>query len=251
MVAQSVAAEAGGQRHDGSVLLAGPADVADLAAFVGRVVRLDPAALLRLRSAAGSVTAYVWLPFGVLVSRSAPASGGPADVTVAAADMLAVVERVGDSGAVPLPAARDSAWRGAIPPGAGWHRVDDVPADVVRRLVRAGAETLRSVGPRGAATAGEALLDHDSLTVSGGGRTVVLPLRVLSAAWRMGFLGPGPAGRPGAGSASDERDHATGPAPAVPADSVVVSWVGGWVRLAAPYGSAYRQLTRGLSVSPS
>jgi hypothetical protein len=60
---------------------------------------------------------------------------------------------------------------------------------VVRQLVRAGGQTLRAAGPT-APAGGEGLLDHAALTVTGAGRTVVLPLRVLSAAWKMGFLGP-------------------------------------------------------------
>jgi hypothetical protein len=206
-----------------------PADAADLAAFLSRVVRLDPAALVRLRAGGGATTAYVRLPFGVLVSRSASVPEAPADVTVGAAALLAVVEAAAADTVAVLPNRQDAAWRGQLPPVAGWQQLDRVPVDVVARLVRAGAATLRSMGARGTA-AGESLLDHEALTVAGAGRTVALPLRVLSAVWRMGFLG----------------DRAVGS----PEETVVVSATGNWVRLAAPYGSAYHQVTPALLVRP-
>ena len=205
------------------------ADAGDLAAFLSRGVRLDPAILVRLRTGDRRLTAYLRLPFGVLVSRSAGAEAAPRDVTVAAADLLAAMDRVAAGDPVALPPSKDTAWRGALPPAAGWQRLDTVPAAVVREIVRAGGEALRAAGPAGGG-AGEALLYQDALTVTGAGRTVALPLRVLSAAWRMGFLGP-EAGRapqaaaPGSGTVQ----------------IVLISAVGGWARLAAPYGSAYHR----------
>ena len=80
-------------------------------------------------------------------------------------------------------------WRAALPPVDGWVRLDSVPGDVVLKLVRAGRDALRAVPAGAAAAAGESLLDHESLTVSGAGRTAVLPLRVLGSLTRMGFLG--------------------------------------------------------------
>jgi hypothetical protein len=212
-----------------------PAEGADLAAFLGRVVRLDAAALVRLRGGPGALTGYVSLPFGVMVSRSAHTREAPPDVTVGAAALLATLDATGGDSVVRLPDSQDAAWRGQLPPAAGWERLDTVPAAVVTRLVRAGVEALRSAGPGGVAgRGGEALLDHEALTVSGAGRTVALPLRVLSAAWRMGFLGD-----EGAGSADD---------PDRPERLVGVSTSGRWARLAAPYGSAYHQVTPALLV---
>lgn len=217
---------------DGWLRLAGPADAGDLAAFLGRMARLDPAALVRLRAVggAGAVTAYARLPFGVLVSRSARAEEAPPDATVGAAALLAVVEVIGADRLVALPSRQDTAWRGQLPPAGGWQQLDRVPVDVVARLVRAGAATLKAIGGQGNAGLSESLLDHEALTVTGADRTAVLPLRVLSAAWRMGFLGDiAPGGTDG---------------------TVVVSASGNWVRLAAPFGSAYHQTSKGLFVSP-
>jgi hypothetical protein len=214
----------------GGIRFGGPAETADLAAFLSRAVRLDQAALVRLRAGADAATAYVRLPFGVLVSRSARMEEAPDDVTVGAAALLAAVEAAGEDASAVLPARQDAAWRGQLPPVAGWQQLDRVPVQVVAGLVRAGAATLKSMGAREAAGLSESLLDHEALTVAGAGRTVVLPLRVLSAAWRMGFLG--------------DNAHA------VADEAVVVSATGSWARLAAPFGSAYHQVTQGLLVRP-
>ena len=219
-----------------------PADAGDAAAFLGRVVALDLEAVVRLRGADGRVTAYARLPFGVLVSRTVAGDVEPADVTVGAADLLAGLDRArpGSAGDPPAgwtggavvawPARRDVEWRAALPSASGWERLDAVPGDVVRALVRAGGEALRAVPAGAAASAGESLLDHESLTVSGAGRTAAVPLRTLTALTRMGFLGDGAAGQPGA-------------------DVVAVSAAGGWIRLAAPYGSAYLHASPSLGIS--
>jgi hypothetical protein len=210
--------------------LTGPAEGGDLAAFLGRAVTLDRTALVRLREASGRVAAHVRLPFGVPVSRTIAADVQPADVTVGAADLLATLDPPPAGGAVALPRSRDAEWRAALPPATGWERLDEVPVAVVRSLVSAGAQALRAVPAGAAAGAGESLLDHESLTVSGADRTVVVPLRVLTALSRMGFLGDG--------------------SPAGPAGGVVVvSVASGWVRLAGPYGSAYQHSAPALGLS--
>jgi hypothetical protein len=247
------------EREPPGVLPASTADAADLAVFLSRAVTLDPAALVRLRSVGDRVAGYLVLPFGVLVSRSAAGRVAPADITVGAADLLAALDRVPVGSPIGLPPRRDADWRGALPPAADWQRLDSVPAAVVRQLVRAGGETLRATGAAG--TGGEGLLGHEALTVSGAGRTVVLPLRVLSAAWRMGFLGPevAPEGAPagdavgpiaGAGPTGERIRPAGGRQPG-PGQVVVVSAVGAWARLAAPYGSAYHRVTPELGVLPA
>jgi hypothetical protein len=222
---------------DGGPRFAGARDVADLAAFLARATRLDPATLVRLRRAGpgagppstGQVVAFLRLPFGVLVSRAAAVAEAPADVTVGAAALLERLDAVGVDGWCELPERQDARWRGALPPADGWTRLDRVPAGVLLRLVRAGADTLRSAGALGSTEYGQALLGHESLTVSGADLTVALPLKVLSAVSRMGFLG-------------DPSTAADG--------SVLVSAAGRWARVAAPYGSAYHQLSAALSLQP-
>jgi hypothetical protein len=244
-----------------------PPEAGDLAAFLGRVLQLEESALVRLRSIGHSTTAFVRLPFGVLVSRSARVREAPPDVTVAAAALLAALERAGPDAAVALPARRDADWRSQLPPTGGWQLLDTVPASVVVRLVGAGAEALRSVGAAGGPGVGESLLDQEPLTVSGGGHTAGLPLRVLSAAWRMGFLGGvplPPPRRPPAGGpdvlgglsaaarpdAAAEPDGSGGPDAGNAEPQVAVSASGSWVRLAAPYGSAYHRATPSLVLRP-
>src|SRR6185312_4174289 len=195
--------------------LAGSTETADLASFLGRLGALDPAAVVRLRSAAARVTAYARLPFGVLVSRTVRGDAAPGDVTVRAGDLLTALDRDAGPDTIAWPARREMDWRAALPPVDGWVRLDSVPGDVVLKLVRAGT----------AAAAGESLLDHESLTVTGAGRTAVLPLRVLGSLTRMGFLGD--RGEP-----------------------VVVSVAAGWTRLAGAYGSAYQHTAPGLTLGP-
>lgn len=211
-----------------TLLLAGQEDVGDLGAFLGRAVRLDPASLVRLRAAGAErhIAAYARLPFDVLVGRTVRGAIPEPDVTVAAADLVAALDRAvpGAEGcAVPLPPRRDAQWRGPLPPLGPWRRLDSVPVADLRRIISAGNRTFwearktRMPDPREAQMTGEVLLDHDALEVSSGADRTVLPLRVLHAVWRMGFLGHQPE------------------APCA------VSIAGSWTRLAAPYGSAYRQ----------
>ena len=230
----------GGPPAGGRLRTDEPADGGDAAVFLGRVTALDHGALVRLRHSAGRVTGYTRLPFGVLVSRTVAGAVEPADVTVGAFDLLGALDRVlHRGGELSLPASRDVEWRAALPPLSGWQRLDAVPGEVVRSLVRAGAETLRALPPDAGASAGESLLDHEALTVSSAERTVAVPLRVLTALAKMGFLaGSGAGGGALSGAGSPE------------ADLVVVSAAGGWVRLAAAYGSAYHHVQPGLGLSP-
>lgn len=205
--------------------LAGSTEAADLASFLGRLVALDPAAVVRLRSVTARVTAYGRVPFGVLVSRTVAGDADPGDVTVGAGDLLTALDPGPGPDVVAWPARRDMDWRAALPPVDGWVPLDSVPGHVVLKLVRAGRDALRAVPAGAAAAAGESLLDHESLTVTGAGRSAVLPLRVLGSLTRMGFLGDG--GEP-----------------------VVVSVAAGWTRLAGAYGSAYQHTVPGLALGP-
>ena len=103
------------------------------------------------------------------------------------------------------PPGRDELWRGGLPPERGWTRVETVPDDVIRPLVRQGALTLTEAAARegvpGAqprAEVADALLDSVVLTataeVPADGRAVPpveVSLRALSALTRMGFLPKG------------------------------------------------------------
>ena len=191
----------------------------DAGVFLARVVRLDPAGLVRVRPVgAEHLTLWARLPFDVLAGRTV-AGSWPDDVTVSAADLLSVVSR---TEAVRIPRRRDAEWRGSLPPERGWQHLDDIPPDVVRSLIDVGEQAFRAADAPAAQAAGEALLDHETLRVHGDGTAeVAVPFRLLLALARLAFLGERP---------------------------VTVSVLGPWLRLSAPYGVVYRRVGASLLV---
>jgi hypothetical protein len=185
----------------------------DLGAFVGRVVRLDATATVRLQARGGVVTAWASTPFDVLATRSVHGTLDPDDVTVPASALLTAlsVERgeTVDPGAGGL-------WAGELPPAAGWAPVDAVPATEVEQLTERGLALAReNAGPMGPPAS---LLDQTVLTVSAqSGPAVKVPMRCLFALSGMGFV------------ASDAGD------------AVRVSATGTWMRLDARYGAVVRR----------
>ncbi|MCO8277832.1 hypothetical protein M1L60_45405 [Actinoplanes sp. TRM 88003] len=204
--------------------------VPDAGAFLARLTRLDPAAPVRLRNTGGRVALWGKLPWDVLVTREV-AGHGPGDATVAAAQLLAVLARGGDE----LPTLRDADWRWPLPPPGG-ETVEAVSGAELSRLAEAAAGTLREVSAGGLAgrnvgrrAVRDALLDHVALVVtSPAGRSVEVSQRLVQAISRMGFLGPGETEAP------DTR----------------VRVAGNWVGLSAPYGVAWLQAVKKLTVMP-
>jgi hypothetical protein len=196
---------------------------ADAGAFLARVVRVDPAALVRLRPhGADAVGLWAWLNVEVLAVRVV-AGVGPADAVVAASALL---ERL--SAEVELPARRDTEWRGPLP-GAGFRRLDVLPADVVTRLATAGERTFKEAlaagagrSRSGARALTDAVLDHVAVAVTGpGAETADVPQRAVQALSSLGFLG---------------------------ADPVAVDVAGPWLRLAGTYGAVYLRRGTGLGL---
>lgn len=197
------------------------AALADQAPLLRRAVELDPTGLARVRLDGATAAAFIRLPFGVLAARTVAAPTAPVlDRTMGVRDLLAWLQ---DS-AAPTPTGRDTEWRGGVPPTAGWRRVDSVPDDVVRNLVRQGATVLQDAAARegvpGAqprAEVTEALLDSIVLTATSetDGARAEVPLRCLSALTRMGFL------------AHDSYAH--------------IDVSGRWTRIAASYGSVFAE----------
>jgi hypothetical protein len=192
-----------------------PDDRGDLGTFVGRVVRLDQTAAVRLLgSASGRVTAWASTPFDVLATRSVPGTLEPADVTTFAAALLSAlsVDRADtvDPGSGGL-------WQGLLPPADGWAVADTVPAAELEGLTERGLALAREhAGPLGPPAS---LLDQTVLTVTGAaGPPVRIPMRCLFALSGMGFVGAGDAG-----------------------ETVRVSATSSWLRLDARYGAVVRR----------
>jgi hypothetical protein len=165
------------------LLLTDAAERADLADFIARVVRLDQAALVRLRGADGRVQAWAETPFEVLATRTARGAVSPRDITVHGIHLLAALavaraERV-DPG---TPA--DSRWRSALPPDNGWRSVAEVPGAELEELAERGLRLARAGGA-------DSVLDRPGLTlgdpVAETGR-VPVPMRCLFALSGLGLL---------------------------------------------------------------
>jgi hypothetical protein len=199
----------------------GEAGRGDAGAFLSRLLRLDPSALVRLRPAGGDrVALWSMLPFRVLVVRTVAASV-EADQTVAASDLLAGLDRPD-----PLP-RRDQDWRWPLPPASA-RVVEELPAAEIARVAAAAEQTLRAAAlggvggrPVGERALRDALLDHVPIVVSGAdGERVEIPQRLVQAVVRMGFLAP---------SEDITNGH----------DLVTVRVAAGWIALSAAFGSAW------------
>ncbi|MBW4702789.1 MULTISPECIES: hypothetical protein [unclassified Micromonospora] len=214
----------------------GLAGAADAGAFLARLVRLDPATVVRLRPLpdVGRTALWARLPWDVLVVRTV-AGLAPADVTVVAAELLA---RLAAADAA-LPPGRDDRWRWPLPPGAS-RPVEVLPAAGLRRIAEAAAGTLRTAaaeGVRGRAVGQrvlrDALLDHVAVTVTPDAdptEPVEVTQRLVQGVVRMGFLGPA---------------EVTG------AQEVQVRVAGRWVGLVGPYGAAWSRKVSDLAIRPA
>ena len=204
--------------------------VADAGAFLARLTRLDPAAPVRLRSTRSRTALWARLPWEVLVTREV-AGVGPGDVTVSAAELLAVLAR----GGVELPSRRDSLWRWPLPNSAG-RAVESVANAELARLATAAAGTLREVTAGGLSgravgqrAVRDALLDHIALVVTPADDDPIdVPQRLIQAVSRMGFLGKADM------DGGDSRVYVSGR----------------WVGISAPYGAAWLQNVNKLTVIP-
>jgi hypothetical protein len=228
-----------------------PASVADAGAFLARLVKLDAAALVRLRPAGGGVLAlWARLPFEVLVTRRVRA-GFAEDATVRAADLLRALESAGPSRHARL----DSQWRWPVPADPG-RVVERIPVAEVRRLGAAAETTLREAvarGVRGRAVGErvlrDALLDHVPVVViTDDGARFDVPQRLVQAVVRMGFLGA-TAGDRSAGEGSARGEGPTAAEGATGEVEVRVA-AGGWVGLAGAFGTGWFRPSTVLDVRP-
>ncbi|MHC9293995.1 hypothetical protein ACRCUN_16155 [Mycobacterium sp. LTG2003] len=191
----------------------------DLMAFVERALRLDEAAVVRLRERAPEfVVAWVATGFDVLASRVVAARVRPSDLSAGADALAAGLSAPGDYVDPGFP--MDSAWRGALPPEAGFAHLDDVPARVVLDLAQQGIALAKEHSSAHGPPA--SLLDQEVVGVSADDVSVGIPMRCVFALTAMGFL-------PQSG---DE----------VSADEIVrVRAHPAWLRIDARFGSVYRR----------
>jgi hypothetical protein len=159
----------------------------DLLAFVDRVLRLDDAAVIRLRARAdGFVGAWASTGFDVLAVRVVAADLDSRDITCSAQILRRGLQSPDESGRCDVGYSMDSAWRTALPPETGFIHLDDVPASALIDLTRQGAELAREyAGPQGPPVS---LLDQGVLEVSSGNVSVAVPMRCVMALAAMGFM---------------------------------------------------------------
>jgi hypothetical protein len=194
---------------------------ADLAAFVERAVRLDAAAVIRLRArSATEFTAWASTGLDVLASRVVSGVVRPDDLSVGADELRRRLTAADGSGYVDPGFPMDSAWRGALPPDSGFTHLDDVPARLLLDLAQRGSQLAKEHGSAHGPPV--SLLDQEVIRVSAGADSVGVPMRCVFALTAMGFL---------------PQD-----ADAVASDEIVrVRILRAWLRIDARFGSVYRR----------
>jgi hypothetical protein len=203
------------------IWLTDPANREDLATFAERAMRLDDAAVIRLRQRPdGLLAAFVATGFDVLASRVVEGVVNPPDLSVGANTLAAGLRVVGRDGYVEPGFALDSAWRGVLPPDSGFVHLDDVPARVVLDLAQRGGALAKEHSSDHGPPA--SLLDQEVVAVRSGEDSVGIPMRCVFALTAMGFL-------PQRGSAvSDDEIVRVRVSPT-------------WLRIDARFGSVYRR----------
>lgn len=152
-------------------------DLRDAAAYLGRLLRLDGATVVRLRSAGSLVALFAQPTAGIVAMRTMDVVGAPGlDRVVGAAELVAALRRADAERTtdVPLPAARDAEWVGTLPTPVGWSAAAVVPGEAV--------EAILSTGDPGS--------DRDALTMELDGAQVGVPMRLFATARTLGFLAP-------------------------------------------------------------
>jgi hypothetical protein len=201
-----------------------PRDREDLATFLDRALRLDDAAVVRLRERASdreAGTAVAWVATGleVLASRVVTGRVRPSDLS-AGADALVTGLSTAEDGYVDPGFPMDSAWRGGLPPEDGFVHLDDIPARVMLDLAQQGGALAREHGSAHGPPA--SLLDQEVIAVSAGEYSVGVPMRCVFALTAMGFL-------PQTGNEVSDQEI------------VRVRAHPSWLRIDARFGSVYRR----------
>ncbi|MGL4305025.1 MAG: hypothetical protein ACRCSF_02630 [Mycobacteriaceae bacterium] len=201
---------------------------ADLKSFIGHVVRLDQAAVIRLHQRDdGLLSVWAATGFDALATRSIEGVISPSDMTVAADQLFQSLELAVLGEPIDPGFSIDSAWRGALAPEQGFSHIDDVPAQVLINLAQRGVSVSKEhsagVGPP------VSLLDQEVIAVEGNGLKVTIPMRCVFALTAMGFI-------------PDSTDTSG-------KEWVRVRASDTWLRLDARFGSVYRRRGRQLDIS--
>jgi hypothetical protein len=200
----------------------------DLATFAERALRLDDAAVIRLRERAGGlVVAWVATGFDVLASRVVSGRIRPADLSAGADALNGGLAAMDRSGYVDPGFPMDSAWRGVLPPETGFVHLDDVPARVVLDLASRGVALAKEHS--GAHGPPASLLDQEVVAVSSGDTDIGVPMRCVFALTAMGFLPQS--------DAAEQLDPDT----VTPDEIVRIRALPSWLRIDARFGSVYRR----------
>ncbi|MTE19085.1 hypothetical protein F0L17_08070 [Streptomyces sp. TRM43335] len=248
--------------------LVDPGEAAELAALLGRLLRWERNAAVRLRATEDGVLGVFARParFEVLAVRTARlAEPAPLDATVSAGELLESLDE--SAGTVTVPAAvTGPPWAGLLPPRGGWRPVGELPYESVRAAAAAVVAEFRrrseALGETGRTReALDALAEEIWSRPLGGGTG--LPLRAVHAAWALGMLrergpalaaGPqGPPAPPPAGRGAGGGDGSGVGSGTAGSSVVTVLAAVSWLRLRTPYGSIAvrgRGGGGGLSVTP-
>lgn len=209
--------------------LADEGEVADLAAFLARLIHYDRGAAVRLQAAGTALAVFGRPPsFEVLAIRAArlakPYESGldvALDVTVSAGELLETVDETAATLTVPG-AVTGPPWAGVLPPRGGWRPEPGLPApDALRATVAAAVAEFKSrtqeLAPESRTRAELDRIGREIWTRTVGDTR--LPVRAVHAAQSLGFL------RPAQGA------QTSGETPLALVSS------GAWLRLRTPYGS--------------
>ncbi|MDJ0470114.1 hypothetical protein [Rhodococcoides fascians] len=200
----------------------------NLQTFCSRALRLDEAAVVRLRTrAGGGVSCWAATGFDALAARVIAGTIVPDD-TSAGADVLVSALQNADDGVIDPGFSMDSAWRGTLPPDSGFEHLDDVPARVLIGLAQRGAALAKEHGSSHGPPS--SLLEQQVLHVTGDGDDVSVTMRTVFALTAMGFV------------PHDGNDPLTidvDPKRIAAAEVVRVRATKVWLRLDARFGSVF------------
>lgn len=183
-----------------------------LISLLQRAVALQDRAMARFSTVSdAAVDVFVTTPFAVIASRRVAGSCSRNGAAVLVSDLLAAA-----TDTTMTAVAMDAGWgMGALPPTTGFELLDEIPADVVQRLSDQGRALARQFsGPLGPP---QSLMDQAVITVND---DTEIPMRLVFTLTALGLI-PG-------------MD-----APAAIPRHLRVSRNSRWVRVDAPFGSAY------------